>query len=171
MTTDKQFAVVELMGHRKFGAEITEVERFGAKFLQARILGPDVVQLVHPQAIYAVTACTEEQARRVNTEWVLRQAAPSLELPAVASSVADVDYEDRIYELERGIEYAISWLRRLNGDRLERVFAGVQRTTMLLDALVKGDPMPSCPTCGTMSCPGCVPEGPAPDAPADEVAF
>lgn len=28
MTTDKQFAVVELMGHRKFGAEITEVERF-----------------------------------------------------------------------------------------------------------------------------------------------
>lgn len=85
--TEKQFAVVELMGHRKFGAEITEVERFGGKFLQARILGPDVVQIVHPQALYAVTACTEEQARRVNTEWVLRQAAPSLELPAVSADL------------------------------------------------------------------------------------
>lgn len=85
---EKQFAVVELMGHRKFGAEVSEVERFGTKMLQARILGPDVVQLVHPQAIYAVTACTEEQARRVNTEWVLRQAAPVLELAAPVLELA-----------------------------------------------------------------------------------
>lgn len=145
---EKQFAVVELMGHRKFGAEVSEVERFGTKMLQARILGPDVVQLVHPQAIYAVTACTEEQARRVNTEWVLRQAAPSLELPAVASSVADVDFEegtddqDRIDELERGIAQAISKLR---------YGGGTEPTIALLEALIADDPVPS--------------------APADEVAF
>lgn len=133
--TEKQFAVVELMGHRKFGAEITEVERFGGKFLQARVLGPDVVQIVHPQAIYAVTACTEEQARRVNTEWVLRQAAPSLELPAVTSTPIMVDdaYEDstddtdRIDELEHGISEAISKLR---------YGGGTEPTLALLESLI-----------------------------------
>jgi hypothetical protein len=55
-----QFAIVELMGHRKFGARVSEVERFGAKMLCAEILTPhgDIVQTVHPQAIYAVTDCT-----------------------------------------------------------------------------------------------------------------
>jgi hypothetical protein len=57
------------MGHRRYGAEIREIERFGGKFLQATVLvATPFQQLVSPSAIYSLTPCTEEQARRVN-DW------------------------------------------------------------------------------------------------------
>jgi hypothetical protein len=86
-----EFAIVELMGHRKFGARVTEVERFGAKMLRAEILTPagEIVQTVHPQAIYAVTDCTEAQARALNAPWVVQSAVPMLPEPGPCIDVED----------------------------------------------------------------------------------
>jgi hypothetical protein len=73
----EQFAVVELMGHRRFGAQVTEVDRFGIKMMRAEIqVDPPIVQFVHPQSIYALTVCTVEQARAVNDRFMLEQAVP-----------------------------------------------------------------------------------------------
>jgi hypothetical protein len=77
----EQFAIVELMGHRRFGARIADCERFGAKFLHAEILTPagePIVQIVNPASIYALTVCTEAQARAQNTKWSLQTAVPML---------------------------------------------------------------------------------------------
>lgn len=58
------FAIVEMMGHRRFGARISEVEQFGIKMLRAEVLSEhSFVQDIHPQSIYAITRCTEEQAK------------------------------------------------------------------------------------------------------------
>lgn len=61
------FAIVEQMGHRRFGARIREVTRFGAACMEATVLSePPVVTLVMPASIFAVTFCTEAQARAAN---------------------------------------------------------------------------------------------------------
>jgi hypothetical protein len=79
---DGRFAIVELMGHRRFGAKVSTVEEFGVKLMRAEVLEPVdgavVVQLIHPQAVYAVTLCTEAQARGLNTRWALQSALPML---------------------------------------------------------------------------------------------
>lgn len=92
-----QFAIVELMGHRRFGARVSESEQFGQKFLRAEIVGAGpgefvAEQLVHPQSIYAVTLCTEDRARAINTRWSLQSALPML--PDVAGD-DDLDADDR----------------------------------------------------------------------------
>ena len=61
------FAIVEQMGHRRFGARVREVTRFGAACMEATVLSdPPVVTLVMPASIFAVTFCTEAQARAAN---------------------------------------------------------------------------------------------------------
>lgn len=86
-----QYAIVELMGHRRFGARIAEVEQFGGKLMRAEILtaGDPVVQLISPSAIYAITQCTEAQARSVNTKWTLQSAVPMLpaEVPGASEPI------------------------------------------------------------------------------------
>lgn len=62
-------AIVEQMGHRRFGARIREVTRFGATCMEATALMPggrEVVTYVFPSSLFAVTECTEEQARKAN---------------------------------------------------------------------------------------------------------
>lgn len=95
-----QFAIVEMMGHRRFGARVTEVERFGAKCMRAEILseGPTVEQYVFPGSIYAVTMCTEPQARAVNTKWSLQSAVPML--PAEVAPGTDDDGPDIVAHCE-----------------------------------------------------------------------
>jgi hypothetical protein len=64
---ESQFAIVELMGHRSYGAKVSEVEQFGIKMLRAEVLSESpFVQDVHPQAIYAITLCTEDQAKAMS---------------------------------------------------------------------------------------------------------
>lgn len=61
------FAIVEQMGRRRFGARIREVTRFGAACMEATVLSdPTVVTLVMPASLFAVTFCTEAQARAAN---------------------------------------------------------------------------------------------------------
>jgi hypothetical protein len=92
-----QFAIVEMMGHRRFGARVSEVEQFGAKMMRAEILVPNadpVIQFVSPSSLYAVTLCDEATARKQNNDaWSLRQAIPGLPAPNTAGpdDIADGD--------------------------------------------------------------------------------
>jgi len=74
-----RFAVVELMGHRRFGARVVKTTLCGEPVLKCVILcEPPITQIVRPASLYALTYCTEDQARRVNTSYALRDAVPCL---------------------------------------------------------------------------------------------
>jgi len=65
-----EFAIVEMRGRRRFGAKLRTTGRWGIRGAHAEILGPEgskagVVQLLPAHAIFTVTLCTEEEARRV----------------------------------------------------------------------------------------------------------
>lgn len=62
------WAILELMGHRKLGGHVREVELAGAPFLRIDVPGDgegDVVatQFYAPGAVYAITPTTEATAR------------------------------------------------------------------------------------------------------------
>jgi len=87
MTTDAPdtFAIVEQMGHRRFGAKVREVTRFGDACMEATVLSePPVVTLVMPSSLFAVTFCTEAQARAANLR---HTGLPELDAPAPRKSV------------------------------------------------------------------------------------
>ncbi len=64
--------IVEMMGHRRFGAKVAEIERFGGKFLRAEVLtDPPFVHIVAPTSLFALTPCTEAQARSACTSWIV----------------------------------------------------------------------------------------------------
>lgn len=59
-----EYAVVEIKGHRRYGAKVSEIKRYGIKMMRAEVLtDPPFVQYVHPDSIFAETPCTEEKAR------------------------------------------------------------------------------------------------------------
>lgn len=92
-----RFAIVELMGHRRFGARISEVDMFGTKLMRAEILGPRPGEVVAEQfvgggSIYALTIVTEERARSINTPYQLAGALPLL--PDVAGEADRLRHED-----------------------------------------------------------------------------
>lgn len=64
----QQWALVELMGHRRLAGWVTEESRFGAAMLRIDVPGPGGVaastQWYGPKALYCVTPITEETARR-----------------------------------------------------------------------------------------------------------
>lgn len=66
----EQWAIVELMGHRRLGGLVTEAERFGTKMLRIDIPPPEddgqtITQFYGGPAIYGVTITDEETARAV----------------------------------------------------------------------------------------------------------
>jgi hypothetical protein len=69
--SDRQFsewAIVELMGHRKLAGHVTEQEIAGSAFLRLDIhdSNSDVVtQFYSPGAVYCITPTTEEIARKI----------------------------------------------------------------------------------------------------------
>jgi hypothetical protein len=72
MSEDKQelgWTVVELMGHRRLGAFVTEQEVAGQGFLRLEIPGdegePPATQFVSPASVYCLTPTTEAMARAV----------------------------------------------------------------------------------------------------------
>jgi hypothetical protein len=84
-----EYAVVELMGYVKFGARVSEVERYGAKMLRAEVCGQRAgefvaEQLVSGAAIYRLTPVVETRARAMNTPYQLQRALPDgvLDVPA-----------------------------------------------------------------------------------------
>lgn len=66
-----QHYIVEQMGHRRFGALVTETEIAGVKMLRCEVLGPvapavSMVTVIHPNTVFALTECDETAARRAN---------------------------------------------------------------------------------------------------------
>lgn len=84
-----RYAIVEVMGHRRFGARIVKTRYCGVKMLRCEILcEPPITQYVKPEMLFALTPCTEAQAREVNTRWKLAEAVP-FALPAGTRAAGD----------------------------------------------------------------------------------
>jgi hypothetical protein len=88
------WAILELMGHRRLGGKVQDVEMFGARMCRIDI--PDArhadkthaTQFYSAPSVYCVTPCSEETARQVAK---LNQPAPvqRWELPPVAVDDGD----------------------------------------------------------------------------------
>lgn len=82
-----EWAILELMGHRRLAGMLTEQEIAGTKFLRldvpAAVDGFAATQFYSPAAVYAITPTTEEIARGVARS---TQPAPAYrwELPALS---------------------------------------------------------------------------------------
>lgn len=83
------WAVVEMLGHRRLGGRVSQVEMYGTALLRVDVPGEDgeivATQLVGGQSIYALTPCSEEAARAVarrnQVEPVARWELPALAAP------------------------------------------------------------------------------------------
>lgn len=61
-----QWAIVELMGHNRYGGLVSTDTQFGTPLLRVDVPMPDgstVSQLINPASIYRLTMCSEELAR------------------------------------------------------------------------------------------------------------
>jgi len=71
-----EWAILELMGHRKLAGKITEATIGGAAFVRLDVPGnPGVTQFYSPQAIYCITPTTEEMVHKL---------IPNLQVPIVS---------------------------------------------------------------------------------------
>lgn len=63
------YAVVELFGHRKVAGMVSPAQQYGTEMLRIDVPGPDgktiITQFYGGSALYGVTPCSEETARRV----------------------------------------------------------------------------------------------------------
>lgn len=90
--TDERFdswAILELMGHRRLAGRVSEAMLAGGSFLRIDVPGEQpVTQFYSPGAVYALTPCTEEIARRVASR---ERPAPvhAFELPQLAPATPD----------------------------------------------------------------------------------
>lgn len=80
------WCILELMGHRKVGARVTEETIGGAALLRLEIPSdPPVTQYINASSIYCMTPTTEDIVRRFASrmtptpvhEWELPKALPS----------------------------------------------------------------------------------------------
>lgn len=79
--------ILELFGHKRFGARLAPADFLGVKMLRVEILGRGVVQVYAPSAVFSWTPCPEEVALKENGSW--RVAPP--ELPAGEGAPAVVE--------------------------------------------------------------------------------
>jgi len=82
------WAILELMGHRRLGGYLSEVEVAGKGFIRLDVPGvegPAASQAYSPQAVYCITPTTEETAtavaRAAQPAPVQRWELPQLEAP------------------------------------------------------------------------------------------
>lgn len=99
--TFREWAILELMGHRKLAGLVTEQEIGGSKLVRIDVAGDAGIvatQFYGSAAIYCITPVSEELARRVAksyqvapvTQWEL----PQLEKPAPPTVRDFVDADD-----------------------------------------------------------------------------
>ena len=82
----EMYAIVEQMGHVRFGARVVQDTSWGITMLKCVVLTePPSERIIHPQSLYALTPCTEEQARTANRG----HSAPRLALPAPEDTADD----------------------------------------------------------------------------------
>lgn len=104
------WAIVELMGHRRLGGRVSQVEQYGVPMLRIDIPGEkegdDVAtQFYGGGSIYCLTPTTEAMARAValknQPSPVQRWELPALPATVVDDSVCEGDYDD---DREMGLE-------------------------------------------------------------------
>src|SRR5580698_3448672 len=88
-STFEEWALLELMGHRRLAGKVTAVQIAGASFLRIDVPGgggADIAtQYYAPGAVYAITPVTEDVARRFAidhapapiTRWELAEIEPT----------------------------------------------------------------------------------------------
>lgn len=94
-----QWAVLELMGHRRLAGYVTEQEIAGKGFLRLDVPGvdgsPAVTQLYNPASVYCLTPTTEATARAAA---ISSRPAPvqqwELEMPRIGAGDPRVGYPD-----------------------------------------------------------------------------
>ena len=92
----RDWAILELMGHRRLAGMVQEAELGGASFLRIDIPDGDkfITQFYSPQAVYCITPTTERVAREVakasNTVPVSKWDVPQL-YKAKITERADVE--------------------------------------------------------------------------------
>lgn len=97
-----EFCIVELLGHRRLGAKVTEVQLAGAGFLRLDVYEngdePILTQLVSPASVYAITPTTEEVARALARQThaapVTRYELDPPKSPAYGGSRFNADLDD-----------------------------------------------------------------------------
>lgn len=76
-TPPGEFFIVELMGHRVFGARVEPKTLGGVPMLSCVVVSPNKAEPGHeyivnaPQAIYAMTPCSEDEARAFNANRIV----------------------------------------------------------------------------------------------------
>ena len=98
----RQWAILELMGHRRLAGMVTEQQIGGASFIRIDVPGSDgaavSTQFYAPGAVYCITPTTEETARLFAANhqpepistWDIRQPA----LEATVASRGDDEFDD-----------------------------------------------------------------------------
>lgn len=86
------WAIIELMGHVRYGGLVSKDSQFGTAMLRVEVPQRDgsfVSQLINPSSLYRVTMCSEEIARAAASQgepvpispWELRHLLPEPKAP------------------------------------------------------------------------------------------
>lgn len=86
-TTAPAWAVIELMGHVRYGGRVSKDTQFGTAMLRVDVPQKDgafVTQLINPSSLYRLTICSEEIARAAASQgdsepmqaWELNRGLP-----------------------------------------------------------------------------------------------
>lgn len=106
MTTDsatfEEWAIVEMLGHRRLAGHLREVTIAGAGFLRLDIPpagdDPGRTQLIAPGSVYAIHPVAEDLARAMAAKWrpepVQRWELPAGVVDAKPAGDEDLDDED-----------------------------------------------------------------------------
>jgi len=87
-----EYAILELMGHRKLAGKVSEHTIGGSTFIRIDIPGGTATQFYNPSAVYCITPTTKDIAERFSKENT-PQPVERWELPAPRPD-PDLDGED-----------------------------------------------------------------------------
>ena len=99
------WAIIELMGHVKYGGQVSKDHQFGTAMLRVDVPQTDgtfVSQLVNPSSLYRLTMCSEELARtaakggqmKPMDPWEVKHLLPAPKEPAVPAGSYDDEEDD-----------------------------------------------------------------------------
>lgn len=95
--TFDSWAIVEIMGHSRFAGHVTEQQIGGSSLVRVDVPAsgetPAFTKLFGPSAIYCISPCTEETARRMVALFESRPFA-MYSLPMLPPDVDSVDGDD-----------------------------------------------------------------------------
>lgn len=103
--TQPQWAVVELMGHVRYGGQVSKDNALGTAMLRVDVPQADgsfVSQLINPASIYRVTFCAEPIARaaamsgtsKPMQQWEMSHLLPAPQSQAVTSASESTPEDD-----------------------------------------------------------------------------